>query len=224
MRTRRLSSFRSATSWWAASTLQGWPGVGYWMSSTSKQVSTFTTPGRAWASEMSMDFTQPLAMVLWSTAASSTGWGQRSSVYLARPVTLSAASTRGMLLPTSIKKRASFLFGTTSIPQRRAKGKENFPAGRHGSPARAIYCSGRGRNLIMFFFREKRLKDPGSCVTLLLSMMGRVSAGSEGAAADHRLCRPAGHRGVRRPVHRNILPERPGRSGLRRGRPPGPAI
>ena len=27
----------------------------------------------------------------------------------------------------------------------------------------------------MFFFREKRLKDPGSCVTLLLSLMGRGS-------------------------------------------------
>ena len=89
MRTRRLRSFRSETSWWASSTLQGWPGVGNWMSGTSKQVRTFTTPGMARASERSMDLTTPLAMVLWRILATRAPLPRRSSVYLARPVTLS---------------------------------------------------------------------------------------------------------------------------------------
>jgi len=43
------------------------------MSGTSKQVTTLTTPGRAWAAEISMDFTTPLAMVLWRIFATSMG-------------------------------------------------------------------------------------------------------------------------------------------------------
>ena len=89
MRTRRLRSFRSETSWWASSTLQGWPGVGYWMSGTSKQVRIFTTPGTARASVRSMPVTRPFAMVLWRILATRAPWPRRSSVYMARPVTLS---------------------------------------------------------------------------------------------------------------------------------------
>ena len=77
------------------------------MSGTSKQVNTFTTPGRAAAAAVSIDLTQPLAMVLWRIFAVSAARIPISSVYLARPVTLSNASTRIRFLPTSIKSTSS---------------------------------------------------------------------------------------------------------------------
>ena len=164
MRTRRLSSLRSDTSWWAFSTLQGWPGVGYWMSGTSKQVSTFTTPGRAWAAEMSMDLTQPSAMVLWRIFASSTGRGQRSSVYLARPVTLSAASTRGMLLPTSIKRTSFCLCLQYTAPGRKAR---SFPAphSTKSGPIPLFFAApSRIKSRVIFLFLNSYVLLPGTGV------------------------------------------------------------
>ena len=49
-----------------------------------------------------MDTTRPLAMVLWTTRATRQSLGSRSPVYLAAPVTLSAASTRILGIPISI--------------------------------------------------------------------------------------------------------------------------
>ena len=95
---------RSATSWCAGSTDQGWPGVGYWICGESKQVTIFTTPGTFSASERSKDFTSPLAIVLRTTLATRQFAGRRSSVYLAPPVTFSYASTRVTLFPIPIRQ------------------------------------------------------------------------------------------------------------------------
>ena len=59
------------------------------MSGTSKQVRTFTTPGMASASAVSMDSTKPWAMVEWQIFTISALLSQRSSIYLALPAAFS---------------------------------------------------------------------------------------------------------------------------------------
>ena len=59
--------------------LQGWPAVGKGISGTSKQVSTFTTPGIFSAQEVSIFFTKPWAMVECFMRTYSASPGIRSS-------------------------------------------------------------------------------------------------------------------------------------------------
>ena len=104
MRTRSSSSLRSATSRFAAAeaAYHGCPATGKVVLGTSKQVNTPTTPGTAFACVTSIETTRPLPMVEWRILATRHGLGQRSSVNMARPVTLSRASTRLTCLPTSL--------------------------------------------------------------------------------------------------------------------------
>ena len=168
---------------------QGCPAVGKGMSGTSKQVKIFTTPGICSAWAVSTERTIPWAMVEWTIRVTSAERSQRSSVYLARPVALSKASTRSLLFPTLLIYISLLSFFDSTLDRR----EKIFPSVRG---IFVIIAQGFGdvQEKILFcmeihFMRKKDfpgppMEDLTNRVPLTILYLKKAWKGSSTLAAD----------------------------------------